>query len=190
MIQARAYLLAAGNGRRAGGPKAWLVHEGKTLLQRQLDFLLGRFSPQSVAVSIQPAWLPRCLALNPAVRWVPVDPLSPPMGAFLSLIKDSPLTDWGFLYHVDMPLWEPALFDLLLERAGRPGARDFDAIVPVYKGRKGHPVLLSSETETALLALDPAKDRLDLWLRTRTVGTVEVPFACVLENWNAPAPAR
>jgi len=57
MIQHQVYLLAAGRGLRSGGPKAWQSslqgqsrlavppkagqeHEGKALLERQMDFLL------------------------------------------------------------------------------------------------------------------------------------------------------
>lgn len=183
------YLLAAGKGLRAGGPKAWLEHEGRPLLERQLEFLLGLFAPQDVAVSIQDAWRARCAAINPAVRWVAVNPEAAPMGAFLALLKAAPLSDWGFLYHVDMPVWEKGLFETLSARARQDGPA-CDAVVPSCQGRKGHPVLLSPKNKAALSALDPAHDRLDFWLRSREAATVEVPYACVLENWNLPAQAK
>ena len=180
MRLAQAYLLAAGRGRRAGGPKAWAVHEGKTLLERQVGFLLSRVP--AVAVSVQAEWLERCRSINPDVRWVPVDPDLPPLASLLELMKVLPLSGWASLHHVDMPVWEPGLFDALESAAGE------EAVIPVYEGKGGHPVLLSSSLAGPLAALDPAKDRLDLWLKTRKVLPVHVPFACARANWNAGAP--
>ena len=53
------YLLAAGHGRRAGGPKAWQDYEGKPLLERQIEFLTKHFEPSAIAVSIQEEWKDR-----------------------------------------------------------------------------------------------------------------------------------
>lgn len=178
------YLLAAGLGTRAGGPKAWLEHEGKSLLARQLEFLLKRFPPTSLAVSVQEAWLDRCRGLHPLVQWVPVDPAAPPLGAFKALLGVMPISAWAFLYHVDMPVWDDELFYLLSSHRPKGGERPAEAIVPVHAGRAGHPVLLSPELADQLAALDPAGDRLDHWLRGRRVHRVEVAQSCVVENWN------
>src|SRR6266550_3520810 len=107
------YLLAAGNGRRAGGPKAWLEHDGKSLLERQMEFLINRFPARNIAVSIQAPWLERCKELNSSARWVAVDAQASPLASLQCLLKLSPLREPGFLYHVDMPVWEPELFDQL-----------------------------------------------------------------------------
>lgn len=179
-ILSQAYLLAAGRGRRAGGPKAWAVHEGQTLLERQAGFLLSR--SLEVAVSIQAEWLERCRAISRDVRWVPVDPDLPPLASLQALTKALPLSGWASLHHVDMPVWEAGLFDALESALGE------EALVPVYEGKGGHPLLLSPALAGPLAALDPAKDRLDEWLRTRKVVRLDVPFACVRENWNAGAP--
>ena len=183
-MKAMVALLAAGHGRRAGGPKAWREHEGRPLLLRQLDFLLGRFKPEDISVSIQESWASRCAGLNPAVRWVPVDPASPPLASLLDILRASRAEERRFFYHVDMPVWEPGLFEALYERALR-AAPDLDALVPAFEGKKGHPVLLSPKSLEEILRLDPARDRLDEWLKTRKVEAVEVPFACVLQNWNS-----
>lgn len=165
----QALLLAAGHGKRAGGPKAWQVRDGKTLLERQLAFLLSRFAPADVHVSIQAAWLDRCRALAP-VDWVPVDPDLPAFDSLLAL-REKAKRDWSSVHHVDMPVWEPALWDAL-----KPA--DCDAVVPAFEGRRGHPVLLAPRADLS------KHSRLDEWLRQATVLTVDVPFACVRENWN------
>ncbi len=170
------FLLAAGRGKRAGGPKAWLLHEGKTLLERQLDFLIPRFGAARVFVSVQQEWLPRCRALAPEVGWTAVDPDEQPIDALRALARAAGPADWTFVHHVDMPVWEAGLFDAL-----RPA--DADAVVPRVGGRRGHPVLLSPE---GVRALETA-ERLDAWLRSRRVLEVDVPYPCALENWNFSA---
>lgn len=178
-----AYLLAAGQGRRAEGPKAWAPFDGKTLLERQVAFLRGRFSPARIAVSIQEAWRDRCLAVDPAVHWIPVNPAGSPLACLQSLLKALPMERWGLAYHVDMPLWEAGLFDRLEARL-RQDSR-FEALIPAYEGRRGHPVILAAEVGPHLLALDPSRDRLDHWLKGRRREILETGFPCVLENWNA-----
>jgi CTP:molybdopterin cytidylyltransferase MocA len=187
MMDAQAYLLAAGEGRRAGGPKAWAMHQGKTLLERQLQFLQGLLQPADLAVSVQAAWLERCRKLAPEVRWTAVEPSARPLGALQALLGSMPSRGWAFVYHVDMPVWEPELFEILLRRALE--SRDADAVAPEKGGRKGHPVLLSKSACHAVRLLDGAKDRLDVFLRSRREATVSVPFASIHENWNAGVPA-
>ncbi|MFH1725977.1 MAG: nucleotidyltransferase family protein [Elusimicrobiota bacterium] len=188
MDEAQAYLLAAGKGKRAGGPKAWIAHEDGTLLGRQVAFLTGLFAPGAVAVTVQEAWLERCRGVDPGVRWVPVDPGASPLHALQAALKAAPLTKWGCLHHVDMPVWEGTLFRDLLTRAREADEAGVEAIIPVHDGKGGHPVLLSPRLGEALLALDPDKDRLDRFLRGRFARRVEVSYPCVLENWNAGRP--
>jgi len=181
-LDCQCYLLAAGRGKRAGGPKAWRDCEGKPLLERQLEFLRSLMPWESVAVSIQADWLKRCQALAPAVKWVGVDPDAPALDSILALARVLPLDRWTFLYHVDMRVWERAVFEALAGEAGK--ASGCDALVPAQGGRRGHPVVLSPSLRTSFAGLDPAQDRLDLWLRSRRVAEVSVPFECVHDNWN------
>jgi CTP:molybdopterin cytidylyltransferase MocA len=183
MIDAQAYLLAAGNGRRAGGPKAWALHHGRTLLETQLDFLKTVVGSQMIGVTIQADWADRCSKLGSGARFVPVDPHAKPMGALQALVRACPPAGWVFVHHVDMPVWEPKLFESVY------AARSGDATAPKKDGHKGHPVLLSKETCEALLKLDPEKDRLDVFLRGRKESAVETTFDCIFANWNAEIPA-
>jgi len=164
-----------------------LTHEGRTLLESQLLFLTDLFDPASIAVSIQEPWLDRCRCLDARVRWVPVDPDLPAMAALLALMSASPLDQWAFLHHVDMPVWEEGLFRALSDRVPIAEAVGTEAVVPVEGGKGGHPVLLSPALGEALGGLDASKDRLDLWLATRKVKRVELPFPCIHENWNTVA---
>lgn len=165
-----AYLLAAGQGRRAGGPKAWKLWQGRPLLELQIEFLLKIFKPEEIAVSIQPDWH---LDIK-GIHWVAVDPEAPPLASLQALLKALPLTQWGYVYHVDMPVWEPKLFEM---RA------DAEAVIPAFNGKRGHPVALAPTD--AIGALNPQHDRLDHWLRERKTVTLELPYPCICENWNA-----
>lgn len=178
----RALLLAAGRGKRAGGPKAWLPHDGRTLLETQVSFLLTRFRPEEVFVSIQADWMERCRGIASGVRWIPADPDAPAFASLRLLLEaGSGYRDWAYAYHVDMPVWEPALFDALASAAADT---DAEAVVPVFESRGGHPVLLSPSAQKALLSLDPSQGRLDSWLAGRKVARVVVELPCALENWN------
>lgn len=178
------YLLAAGNGRRAGGPKAWREFQGKALLERQLDFLLKRGEPENIAVTIQDAWKERCRALNPQIRWVAENPGETPLYALQALLREAPFKDWVFLYHVDMPVWEESVFSALEARISIAESAGAEAIVPLFKGRGGHPALLSAPLRSAAAGLDPRSDRLDLWLRSRKVDRIETGREAVVKNLN------
>jgi molybdenum cofactor cytidylyltransferase len=188
----RVLLLAAGRGRRAHGPKAWLLHRGRPLLERQITFLRDVCPPDRMVVSVQASWIERCQRLDPHVLWVAVDPEATPMGALIALAaaaREQPLQDaWSFVFHVDMPLWETGLFEVLTARIEDAAASGADAILPVHGGRGGHPVLLAPSALRALRGLDVVRDRLDRWLATRSVLRVDVPFPCIHENWNQGPP--
>jgi len=175
------YVLAAGRGCRAGGPKAWRQHAGRALLAHHVDFL-NRHTPSAyVAISIQADWLERCVALDPGIHWVATDPQASPLASLQRLTRSLPLAPWNFVYHVDMPLWTPAPFEAL---AAACRTTEAEALIPTYEDRGGHPVLLSASVAPALAALDPATDRLDHWLRTRRTERLPLQEPIILENWN------
>lgn len=167
------YLLAAGRGRRAGGPKAWLELEGKSLLERHLEL------HPDAAVAVQEDWRERCHLLAPRAFFVGVDPDAPAFSSLHALLKAVPPAGPAFVLHVDQPVWEPAVFQRLAASIGAA-----DAAVPTFGGKRGHPVLLSEKTLDTAAKLDPRLDRLDEFLRTREVVEVAVPFASVTKDWN------
>ncbi|MDD5303657.1 MAG: NTP transferase domain-containing protein [Elusimicrobia bacterium] len=171
----RVRLLAAGRGRRAGGPKAWGLYGGKALLEVQVGFLATVTAPENIDVAIQGEWLERCRELSPRVNWVAADPEGAALSSLQALLKAAPRAR-SFVIHVDMPV-----FDLRVWRAlaAVPG----DA-VPVYEGRRGHPVLLTAQTLDEVARLDPATGRLDQFLRGRTVTEVPVATDVILANLN------
>ena len=161
--------------RIAGGPKAWGPYAGKTLLEAQLGFLATVTAPENVDIAIQGEWLERCKALSPRVNWVAADPEGSPLASLRTLLAATPRRR-AFILHVDMPV-----FDLRVWKALE--AVNGDA-VPVFEGRRGHPVLLSAATREEVAALDPVNDRLDVFLRGRTIKETPVNTDVIFANLN------
>lgn len=175
MSPARVRLLAAGRGRRAGGPKAWGLYGGQSMLEVQLGFLATVTDPGNIDVAIQGEWLGRCRELSPRVNWVAADPDGSPLASLQALLYAAPRAK-SFVLHVDMPV-----FDLRVWRALE--AANADA-VPVHEGRRGHPVFLSAETLDAVKGLDPVGGRLDEFLRSRKIAEVQVNTDVIFANLN------
>ncbi|MBI4061283.1 MAG: nucleotidyltransferase family protein [Elusimicrobia bacterium] len=178
MSAPRVRLLAAGQGRRAGGPKAWGPYAGKTMLEAQLGFLATVTASENIDIAIQPAWLERCRALSPRVNWIAADPALAPLASLQALLKATPRAR-SFVLHVDMPAFDLRVWRALMTAEG-------DA-VPVHEGRRGHPVLLTAETLDEVARLDPRTGRLDHFLRGRPATEVPVATDVILANLNEAA---
>ncbi|HXT02167.1 MAG TPA: nucleotidyltransferase family protein [Elusimicrobiota bacterium] len=175
---ARVLLLAAGRGKRSGGPKAWRPYEGTTLLEAQLAFFRGLVGEKNVSVAIQDAWRERCESLSREAVWVASDPDASPLASLQNLVAGSPEAR-SFVLHVDMPVFLRGVYEDLW----KVGA---DAVAPVFEGRRGHPVLLSPRSLAEISRLDPATDRLDHWLRGRRVAEAPVSTGVIHLNLNEP----
>jgi len=175
-LKPQALLLAAGRGRRAGGPKAWRELDGKPALERQLDALAGLV--EETLVSVQSGWLAR-LKPRAGARFVAVDPDLPALASIQTLLAARSSERPALLHHVDMAELRGPLVAALADALGGG-----DAAVPIFEGRRGHPVLLCPALFAPILALDPAADRLDVFLRGRRVVEVPTPDGAVLENRN------
>ena len=171
------FLLAAGRGRRAGGPKAWREEGGRSALENLVEWMLPRVG--DILVSVQAEWRPLLARISPRVRWISVDPDLPALASLQELVLARGSDAAAFVHHVDMPL--PAEEVLAALRRALPG---WEAAAPVYQGKRGHPVLLSRVLFDPILELDRKNARLDTFLRARKVVEVPVEKASVLENKN------
>lgn len=175
-IDADVLILAAGRGRRAGGPKAWRPYQGKTLLEAHLDFFRGLVGAGRVRAAIQEEWRGRCQTLSSECRWVAADPDASPLDSLRRLIPAASGAR-AFVLHVDMPVFNEGVYRDLLG-SGAPAA------VPTFGGRRGHPILLSARSLEEISRLDPMRDRLDAWLHARGAREVPVASETVLLNLN------
>lgn len=94
-----------------------------------------------------------------------------------------PVQDGVIILPVDVPGVATSTFAELLREA-RAGD-GWDAVVPVFEGRGGHPVWLSQRATQAIREADPA-GRLDYLLRGMRVKRLEVRDGQTVLNINAP----
>jgi molybdenum cofactor cytidylyltransferase len=146
-------ILAAGESRRMGSPKALLRYHEETFL----DTLIGRFRtrcPEVIVVLGAGAESIRAGTVRPA-RFL-VNP-NWPMGMTTSLqcgLRAVPAEAEGVLFTlVDHPAVSPATMDALCGTA-IPGCVVHPLVrVPRYEGRRGHPIWFSKELIAEFLAI-------------------------------------
>lgn len=155
-VRVIAIVLAAGEGRRMGGPKALLRIEGASFLARVAS-LLNRPGVESVvAVLGHEARRVREQALvDPCVRLVVNETY--PAGMLSSILRgldeaEALGADAALIHPVDHPLVEATTVDRVVASL-REGTR---IAVPRYEGRRGHPAGFAREAWWSVRAADPA----------------------------------
>lgn len=168
-------LLAAGAGRRFGGPKALAVLDGQPLVSRGADLLRdGGCAPVVVVIGAEAEQVQRVVdaplvhaQVVVAEDWA--DGLGASLRAGLAALADTDATACVVVL-VDQPLVGVAAVRRLV--AAAPGA---EAAVATYGGEVGHPVLLSRAVwpEVARLAVGDSGAR--AWLRAHPTRVLAVP---------------
>lgn len=145
-----ALLLAAGSSRRFGGEKLLVPYRGRPLYEHALDALLSSSEVDSTLVVVHPGFptppeRPRC-------RFVVNPDHEEGMGSSLRAgVRAAPAaTDAYLVALADMPGIGPGLIASLVAFYRTAGRR---AVVPVYAGRRGHPVMIGGELREALLGV-------------------------------------
>ena len=134
-------ILAAGESRRMGAPKALLEYQGETFLSRLVRLFAARCSPVIVVLGSVPGMpvpFPARAVVNADWR----DGQTSSMQCGLRAVP--PEADGVLFTLVDHPAVEPATIDALLGASGR-------LRIPRFEGRRGHPVWFSRELIPALL---------------------------------------
>ncbi len=86
--------------------------------------------------------------------------------------------DWVFIHPADHPLVRPRTLQLLLESRGA-------VVVPTYRGRKGHPLLLRGSLVPAVLAW-PDHETLRTFVRSSPLTLVETGDPAVVLDLDHP----
>ena len=136
-------ILAAGESRRMGAPKALLTFQGETFLDRLVRLFAERCSPVIVVLGAFPTLpvpAPARTVLNGA--WQSGQTSSMQRG-----LREVPADADGVLFTlVDHPAVAPSTLDALLAATGQ-------LRIPRFAGQRGHPVWFSRELIGELLAV-------------------------------------
>lgn len=176
-------ILAAGEGRRMGLPKALLETGGVrlALLQRNLLMDSGCRSVATVIGSCAQRVRDGLgdfagIVENPGFK----------DGQFSSLVMGLKSVDperWAVVLPVDVFPVQVQTVKSLMERAEPP----FEAVSPVFGDKSGHPVILSPGLCASIRLMPPASSRLDLVLRSAQRLFAPVGDPAVLSNINFPS---
>ena len=158
-------ILAAGDSKRMGEIKGLLDYKGKPFLAYQIECLLaiGLWKIVVVLGNDHRIYEEKIPEIDDLV--ISINP-NPEKGQFSSiqcgLKKISKVSQSGaFILPIDVPCPEKAVWEMLVK--GLISA-DANVSIPEYKGRKGHPVLLSEEFKKYLLTCE-TDSRLDFEIK-------------------------
>jgi molybdenum cofactor cytidylyltransferase len=181
-----AIILSGGASRRMGSPKALLSYQGRPFLEHLLDvahhpkigvrrIVLGA-DAEPIAKEVDLA--PGEIVINE--EWEKGQ-LSSLQAALRSL---PPQTDGAILLLIDHPLISSTLVGELIENFYSSGK---SIVLPVFEGRRGHPVIFSSALYEELLNAPPETGaRSVVWAHSTEVQIVQTnEEGCVL-NLNDP----
>jgi molybdenum cofactor cytidylyltransferase len=148
-----AIVLAAGKSERMGSPKALLPFRGKTFLENILR-AISQSSVQATVVVVghhrsqieEGLASPATVVFNPIYEQGMITSLQAGIRAL------APDTSGALLFLVDHPLVDPDTIESLISQhaANR-------IVVPVFEGRRGHPVLFGSQVLQEILSLAPSQ---------------------------------
>lgn len=174
-------VLAAGFSSRTGPGvfKMELEFRGKTLLENAIASLHPFCARLIVVTGYQRERVAAIVAPYPQVE--PVYNSHFRLGMFTSVRAGAARVeaDWLFITPGDYPLIEPATCRALLDaRVGHPGRKVF---IPMFNGRKGHPVLMARQLVPALLA-EPEHSNLRAFIHRTGFVPVEVPDSGILKD--------
>lgn len=149
-----AIVLSAGESSRMGKPKALLRIRGKTFIEQiisafratkvgEIIVVLGH-NAEELKPKIDP--LSVTVVLNPDYR---KGQLSSLIAAIQRLQAESAKVDGVLVHLVDHPFVNPAVINDMIDRFYKSNRL---IVIPTYKGKRGHPVLLSSQLFPELLS--------------------------------------
>jgi len=181
-----AIILSAGNSERMGKHKALLAFDkGTTFLQKITEtYLLAGIEQVIVVVNsiLFDTIKQGDYALSAKILLVIND--KPELGRFYSLrtgIKYLLPGNFCFFQNIDNPYTSEALLrELILHKD------EAEVIMPTFKGRTGHPVLINSSVKKEIIEARNSDLRIDLFLKRFGAMKVETSDKYILANINLP----
>jgi molybdenum cofactor cytidylyltransferase len=151
-------ILAAGESRRMGFPKALLRYRDETFLDTLIGLFTVRCQPVIVVLGAHSDRIRKC-TLRPATFVVNDDYLRGQTSSMQCGLRAAPADVDSVLFTlVDHPAVAPATLNALIGaptvREGLPSTEPSTLVrVPRYEGRRGHPIWFSRELIAEFLAL-------------------------------------
>ncbi len=147
-----AILLAAGESRRMGSPKALLHYQGQTFIERIcLAFLTAGVDELIVVLGARAEEIARALPVHPALRTVVNSRYA--QGQLSSLMVGigalSPESEAAVVNLVDHPMVSRETIKAVLDSFR---AAPLPIVIASYQGKRGHPVLFASQVYGEILA--------------------------------------
>jgi CTP:molybdopterin cytidylyltransferase MocA len=178
-------ILAAGESRRMGSPKALLEFRGETFLDRLIGILSARCSPVIVVLGAGADEIRARISRTAVI----VNNRSYRLGQTSSMqagLRAAAGASGVVFTLVDHPAVEPRTIDALID--GDPSAL---VRVPRYDGRRGHPVWFSAALIPEFLALAPTDAARDV-VRAHAAETqfIDVDDRGILADIDDPAAYR
>lgn len=186
-----AAILAAGESRRMGEPKALLPYRGATFLEHLLEVTRHpRIGVTRVVLGAHATEIGAKVCLAPAIVVVNPDWPKGQLSSIQAAIRSLPAggTEGLLLCPVDHPLVSADLIAQLI------AAFDTSAkliAIPVYHGRRGHPVLFRSVLYDELLTASPdVGARQVVWAHADSLAEVSTEEEGAVLNLNDPETLR
>jgi molybdenum cofactor cytidylyltransferase len=181
-----AIILSGGASRRMGSPKALLSFQGRPFLEHLLDVAHHpKIGVRRIVLGADAEPIAKEVDLAPGEIVINEEWEKGQLSSLQTALRSLPQrTDGAILLLIDHPLISSTLVEELIEtfyKSGKP------IVLPVYDGRRGHPVIFSAALYEELLNAPPETGaRSVVWAHSAEVQIVQTnEEGCVL-NLNDP----
>ncbi|HTQ59870.1 MAG TPA: nucleotidyltransferase family protein [Candidatus Solibacter sp.] len=146
-----AIILSGGASRRMGSPKALLSYQGRPFLEHLLDVARhSKIGARRVVLGADAEPIAKEINLSPDEIVINEDWEKGQLSSIQAALRSLPAETEGIiLFLIDHPLISSSLVDELIETFYSSGK---SIVLPVYEGRRGHPVIFSSKLYRELMS--------------------------------------